>query len=76
MEAAVATRVSNEDDYGDEWDAPPKTGICCNCEQAKYVNTIGQRGGRLTMTKWRGRNLCDTCRLKETRSNLDAKVRI
>jgi hypothetical protein len=36
---------------------------------------IGQRGGRLAMTKWRGRNLCDTCRLMETRSNLDAKVR-
>jgi len=76
MEAAAARGVWNEDDYGDEWDAPPKSGICCNCEQAKYVNTIGQRGGRLAMTKWRGRNLCDACRSRETRAVAETLVSV
>ena len=76
MKAAAARRISEEDNYGDEWNAPPTPGICCNCEQAKLVNMIGQRGGRLAMTKWRGKNLCDACRSRETRAVAETLVSV
>jgi hypothetical protein len=64
------------DEYEDEWDTAPKSGVCCKCEEAKYVTCIGQSGNALAATKWRGRNLCGACRKALSRELSDAKVRI
>ena len=76
MEAAAARGVSEECDYGDEWNAPPTSGTCCSCEGGKHANMIGQRGGRLAMTKWRGKNLCNACRSWETRAVAETLVSV